>query len=245
MKVYNGKALDSYCFDTIIVRDSKKRIDVKGKCNYPTIEVGIPFSKRIKGKEDTFQVNALIDYYLDCTRLDVISDTFYFSHYNERFFACQGNGRLLALHIPSIKEYKGISKKIYDNFSLNRDIFLDEDPNDKYRIVITDGVGKYYNDNGQVSMRLIGMGGRLIPPEEEFLVKFMHKKIDDGGGLAYSLIIDESDRFGLNKRYNVLIKNGTVITFSDINALHVVQGVLNDYNSKEDKNVKVLKLEGF
>ena len=94
-------------------------------------------------------------------------------------------------------------------------------------------------------MRLIGMGGRLIPPEEEFLVNFMHKKIDDGGGLAYSLIIDESDRFGLNKRYNVLIKNGTVITFSDINALHVVQEVLNDYNSKEDKNVKVLKLEGF
>ena len=111
MKIYNRKALDSYSFETIMIRDGKKRIDVRGKCNCPTIEVGEVYSKKIKGMDETDQVNSIIDYYLECSNIDVVADTMYFSHYHEKFFACQGNGRLLALQLPSIPEYKDIPKK--------------------------------------------------------------------------------------------------------------------------------------
>ena len=225
MKIYNRKALDSYSFETIMIRDDKKRIDIKGKCNYPTIEVGEVFSKKIKGMDDTDQVNGIIDYYLECSSVDVVTDTMYFSHYSEKFFACQGNGRLLAFQLPSIPEYRKIPRKIYDNFCLSREEFIDKNPNSMYRIVLTDGVGKYYNDYGQISMRLISRCGRILPPEEEFLKKFMNKKIEEGGGLMIPYIVDESDRFGLNKRKNVYISDGTLISFGD--------------------NKKVLKLEGF
>jgi len=252
IKRINNLGVNDYERMSIKQKGDDYLVAIKGKNKYTTVATNCRIFDELIGATDKEQVKRLIEYFLEYSRINCLTDMEVDPHYGFRFDTAKGTRQL---ELQMNKKYHGdIYKMVIDKYLNDRLLFISGMKSISYYEFCCDDEKTSYEfkENGAepcIRFNLAKDNDKLLTFEREFLENFISDILENTGEKA---TVGRRKQKDSNSRYvstdEVYFTCGDVQIklFKDATVITAVQKMVHNHNKTIDMSkAKQYKLEGF
>lgn len=244
MKLIGKKYIDDNSYNSLVIKDGKKdlNIEAKGNIKYKTSNGTNSFFEGKNIDDNEILINELIRYFIEYNKLCLVEDDCYYK--NEKFKKISSKDRKMLLSLKENKDVKNVYKDVIEKYKQDRLNYVYERNLDSYLVFESDKASQYRviepaknGENNDIMLLLLKTkNGRLINMEKEFICDLVNSKLNESNEYAK---INLKNNLNNEFKYYELECGLFKLSFSSLELCCLLDDMVLEHNRKLNKQYRL------